>query len=461
MPINPSIALSAKPFEAPDVLGAYTKMAAIQQAQNQNALAQYQLASAQREDAAQNALNAAYQRAYDPTTGRIDVNRLRQEVATGGYGSKLPALEQAYSKMETQRLEQGKMQADAIKANLQASREQVAAIDPNAPDAGARLLAWHEGNHRNPVLGPWLETLGSTAERSRGDVINAIQQGPAGIQAMINRAAMSADQLIASQKPMTVAPGASVYSPTTGESVFTAPQKTVLLSPEEEAQRIRIAQASRPPAQPPQPAAPVQVFNPVTGRAEYVTREEAIAGRMTPATQVSGLAPKDIQKHEANFPQAKQAVGTVSNTMSTIEQTVDRLLNNPQGLNGITGLIGGRTPAVTDAARRANADLEQLKNLAFVQGLTELRSASKTGAGVGNVSNREGDRFENLKASLDKTQSYEDLVAALKRMKAQAGTTRGFMQEAFDDTYAYRDGGAVPTKEAPAKPAGGGWSVVR
>lgn len=164
------------------------------------------------------------------------------------------------------------------------------------------------------------------------------------------------------------------------------------------------------------------------------------------------LQPKEIQKREAVLPQARQAVKTVSNTMSVIGQTVDKLLANPDGINGITGLIGGITPALTDKARAAKADLEQLKNLAFIQGITELRAASKTGAAVGNVTNREGDRFENLKASLDRSQSKDDLIAALKKLKQQADLTSQFMTEAFDETYSYKS----------AVPAGGGeWKVVK
>jgi hypothetical protein len=208
------------------------------------------------------------------------------------------------------------------------------------------------------------------------------------------------------------------------------------------------AAAIRPPAQPAQPSAPVAVVD-ESGRVKYVTREQAMG--MTPATAIEGLSPKEIQKREAVLPQARQAVKTVGNTMSVIGETVDRLLANPEGLNGITGTIYGRTPAFTDAANTANADLEQLKNLAFVQGLTELRAASKTGAGVGNVSNREGERFENLKASLDRRQSKTDLENALRRLKEQAGFTTQTMQEAFDETYKYKQ-----TAPAPAATQGTG-----
>jgi hypothetical protein len=230
------------------------------------------------------------------------------------------------------------------------------------------------------------------------------------------------------------------------EQFRAAQRQDRLKTPEEEAQAIRVAIASRPlpqPREPREPSAPVAVVDQATGTVKYVTREEALG--KTPANAIEGLAPKEIQRREAVFPQAKQSVTTVTNTMSTIEETIDRLLKNKSGLNGVTGLVYGITPALTDAARAADADLEQLANLAFVQGITELRAASKTGAGVGNVSNKEGDRFENLKASLKRTQSYADMVAALTRLKAQAGSTKDTVTTEFNDMYDYRQDRAAPT----------------
>ena len=206
------------------------------------------------------------------------------------------------------------------------------------------------------------------------------------------------------------------------------------------------AEAGRTAAQ---PSAPVAVVG-ADGKVKYVSREEAISKSMTPASAMEGLSPKDIQKREAAYPVAKQSTTTVSATMNQIDATVKRLLENEKGLNGITGLVYGNTPALTDAARRAAADLKQLKNLAFVQGLTELRAASSTGAAVGNVTNKEGDRFENLKASLETSQSFDDLKASLTRLQSQARATRDTVKQTFEDTYSYRNNtpaasGAVDT----------------
>ena len=178
-----------------------------------------------------------------------------------------------------------------------------------------------------------------------------------------------------------------------------------------------------------------------------VTKQTAVEKRLTPAKAMEGLPIKEKQRRESVYPKVKQAMTTVTNTMSTIEETINRLLANTSGLNGVTGLIYGITPALTDAARQADADLEQLANLAFVQGLTELRSASSTGAGVGNVSNKEGDRFENLKSSLKRTQSFGDMKASLIRLKAQAQATKNIVSTEFEDMYEYRQG------QAPSAPA--------
>ncbi|MGA1111977.1 MAG: hypothetical protein ACO3VO_10310, partial [Ilumatobacteraceae bacterium] len=183
----------------------------------------------------------------------------------------------------------------------------------------------------------------------------------------------------------------------------------------------------------------MEAFDPSTGQIVFATAQEIRERGLTPKSGMTVLDPKEIRRREAVFPKENAAVKTISNTMKTIRDTVDLLLANKDGLNGITGGVFGRTPSITPSSLKAQADLNTLRNLAFVQGITELRSSSPTGGAVGNVSNREGDRFDNLKTSLEQTQSYDDLVASLKRMKAQAQSTEDIVKEAFDRTYEYRE----------------------
>jgi hypothetical protein len=88
MPIDPSIALGVKPIEIPNQLGQFAQAAQIQHYQQQNALADRAM---QQEEA----LNRAYASAMNPQTGEIDANKLRQNMATGGIASKLPAAEKS------------------------------------------------------------------------------------------------------------------------------------------------------------------------------------------------------------------------------------------------------------------------------------------------------------------------------------------------------------------------------
>jgi len=104
--LNALIAQGAQ-FRVPppvDPMGNMPQLMQMRASQNQNALAQYQLSSAKREDASTNALNAAYQNAYDPATGKIDPVRLRQSLASGGAGSRIPGVEKGLMELENERL---------------------------------------------------------------------------------------------------------------------------------------------------------------------------------------------------------------------------------------------------------------------------------------------------------------------------------------------------------------------
>ena len=60
MALDPSIALGIRPLEVPNQLAQYAQMAQVENAQQQNALARFQLGAAQRAEQGQNALGQAY-----------------------------------------------------------------------------------------------------------------------------------------------------------------------------------------------------------------------------------------------------------------------------------------------------------------------------------------------------------------------------------------------------------------
>jgi hypothetical protein len=433
MALDPSISLGVRGIELQNPLNALAQFSQIQNAQNQNAMAQLQMREAEAAAQEKNML-----RRLDPTASdyesqlfkvspQLGINYRKEAATTAAQKAA-----EAKSLTETAGVKQ-KILSQALRdisgrpsdANITAHTEDIQASSLFSPEEKAKALVTQQ-------------TLLAIPFEQR--------------QAYLASQGASASELKPSTQTVNRSGGTDIVqvpafsgAPTTVGSYADLP-----LPANVQAQKIAIAQQSRPPRAEAQPSAPVAVIDPTTGKQVFVSREEALSGRMTPANAQEGLTTKEIQKREAVLPQARQSVKTVSNTMSVIGQTVDSLLANPDGIDGITGLIYGVTPAITGAARKAKAELEQLKNLAFIQGITELRAASKTGAAVGNVTNREGDRFENLKASLDRSQSKDDLIAALKKLKQQAELTSQFMTEAFDETYSYKS----------AAPAGGGAAGV-
>jgi hypothetical protein len=156
---------------------------------------------AQREQEATNALNRAYAEAYSPQTGEVDINRLRQSLATGGYGSKLPAIEKQIGEVKTQRLTQAKTEGEVLDAALKRQRQFLETIDVNDPNAPAKFIAWHEANHKDPIIGPALAARGVTAEQARDRIANALMQGPEAFQQLLLESKLGTDKFIEMNKP--------------------------------------------------------------------------------------------------------------------------------------------------------------------------------------------------------------------------------------------------------------------
>ena len=203
MALDPNIALGVRPMELANPLAQYGQVAQIQNAQNQNAMAQYQLESAKREQESVNALNQAYAKAYDPKTGQIDVNALRQTLAGGGFGSKLPGVEKSLLELGKLKTETQKAESELIDSKLKQSRQFLDTIDPTDPRAPEQYLAWHKANHSDPVLGPALAARGVTAEQSMARIQQAIQQGPQAFATLINQSKLGTEKFMELNKPTT------------------------------------------------------------------------------------------------------------------------------------------------------------------------------------------------------------------------------------------------------------------
>lgn len=223
-----------------------------------------------------------------------------------------------------------------------------------------------------------------------------------------------------------------------------------MLSPEEEAQRIRISAASRAPAQPRPEQPPVAVVDPATGKQVYVTREEALKGRMTPAAAMESLPPKEIQKREAALPQATASVKGFEAKSDSFLRDLKALRDHP-GLNQITGAIFGRTGSVSKEGSAAQALYDKVMAKGGFQALQDLREASKTGGALGNVSNQEGKQLTASFAAIDRRQAAEDVQAAIDQAIGDIEGAKTRMREAYDQTYSYKSNSPAPSPVSSAK----------
>lgn len=152
MALDPSIALGVKPIELQNPLAQYAQVSQIQGAQNQNALAQYQLAAAKRADELTNATNELYAKHYNPVTGTVNQNALYQDLAAKGFGGQIPVMQAKLTDVEHKAATTSKAKVDAAEAQakLMAQAERDIASRPS----DANITAYLEDIQTSPLFTP-------------------------------------------------------------------------------------------------------------------------------------------------------------------------------------------------------------------------------------------------------------------------------------------------------------------
>ena len=166
---------------------------------------------------------------------------------------------------------------------------------------------------------------------------------------------------------------------------------------------------------------------------------EAIPGGPT----TTPLAPKELQKRNADFPAAKSAVEGYETKADNFVKDLQALRDHP-GLDSITGIAAGRLPGVTAEGRAAQALYDKIVAKGGFQALQDLRAASKTGGALGNVSNQEGKQLVQSFAAIDRRQNAEDVRAALEQAIADVEGSKTRVRDAYDTTYEYKLSGGAP-----------------
>lgn len=211
--VDPNIALSFKGIQLQDPLEQYGRVAAIQQAQNQNALAQYQLGAAQRTEQRELA------RMNELALAGSDEAKIGNALLKAGDIKGYMDFQKSLSERQTQELtrrktlgeielqpgQKAKQQQELVDARLKQARQFLDTIDPTDPNAPEKYMAWHEANHADPILGPVLASRGITAEQSRAQIQNAIAQGPGAFADLLNKSKLGTERFMELNKPIVTA----------------------------------------------------------------------------------------------------------------------------------------------------------------------------------------------------------------------------------------------------------------
>jgi hypothetical protein len=433
MPINPAIAMGTRGVELADPLAQYGRVAAIQSAQQQNQLAQLQMQQAQREQEATNALNRAYAEALNPATGEVDINKLRQSVSTGGFGSKLPGIEKQLGEVATQRLQQKKLQgeiasqeAGLIDTKLKQARSFLDTIDPADPAAPAKYIAWQQANYNDPVLGPVLKNRGVSEAEFRSQVAQAVQRGPQAFAELLNRSKLGTEKFIELNKPVITQQTLggevrAIATPGLGGAATVVPGSTaqVTMTPaqieEDKRARERIRQEGQRlglegrrvavlEANARRDSDPVFQQQMATARATG----EAIAKGDVAAQQA---LPKIISRAQESLRLIDEMVGKpeVRDASGKVIQAATKPHPGFQGAVGATWLPGARFVPGTDAAD-FTARFDQAKGSSFLEAFESIK-------GAGAITEKEGAKATDAINRMSLAQSEKEFMSAARDLQ--------------------------------------------
>lgn len=136
------------------------------------------------------------------------------------------------------------------------------------------------------------------------------------------------------------------------------------------------------------------------------------------------------------------AFGTLETGVTNLNRLADAAatIRDAPALRRTVGPIAGRyVPTLTQGAADVEANLFSLKAQVGFAALTALREASKTGGGLGNVSDNDIKNLQNSIAALELTQSPENLRKNLDTVIEYTNNVRGKMERGYRSKYGKLD----------------------
>jgi hypothetical protein len=125
MALDPNISLGVRQMELANPLAQYGQIAQIQNAQNQNALAQFQLGSAQRQEEAQNALSESYRKSINPDTGQFDPKLLIGNIAQSKAAHLLPDIQSKLLEAESKQATMAKTKQETSAGEFKLTQDKL------------------------------------------------------------------------------------------------------------------------------------------------------------------------------------------------------------------------------------------------------------------------------------------------------------------------------------------------
>jgi hypothetical protein len=197
-----------------------------------------------------------------------------------------------------------------------------------------------------------------------------------------------------------------------------------------QAQKIQIAQQSRPPAQ---PSAPVAVIDPATGQAIYVSREDALRNKMQPAANAPALKPLtegQTIKLRTDVAKDYKAATTALSQIDDLLVSADAVKTSP-GLSAATGFTGKYLPSFSEGgAAQAETRLANLRGKVTALGKA---TAAMSGA-IGSIANQEWKILSDQIAVLDEVKGKKPLLDQIALLEEQAQGAAARIRDTYEKT---------------------------
>ena len=400
------IALAGQPVQLDNPLNNLARAYQIKQAQAA-------LADRDQKLAQQNALNEAWRASGG------DLNKLRTNLIQGGQGAMVPGIEQSFAKTQEAQGAADTASAGAILKHMDLSRRMLEQV--TTPE---QFLQWHQANHADPVLQAYLAQRGITADSSAAQIQQALQT-PGGFEQLLSQSKLGLEKSMENVYQSQNLGGTQriLNLPKYGggtATVVPGSEGTVTRSPNTSTAADGMT--------------PYQQAQVALGKERLKVAQDAERRKQL---GVVDLPPKTRQAREAAYPKATLALKDFSTKADNLIKDLETLRDS-SGLNGMTGLVYGRTPNLQADTRRAQALFDKILARGSFQELTNMRQSSPTGGALGQVSDFENKKLERAFGGLDTTMGTKDFRSAIDQVIAEIRASKEHTQQAYDMDYEYR-----------------------